>query len=355
MLALPRNQVRRSPAGFTLVELMIAVTLGMLVLVSLVSAFVNSSRTRDEIERASQQIENGRYAIQVLSDDLRLAGYWAEFNLGGAALSPPASKPDPCAVTSAALIAALPMHIQGYDQGATLICLPSDVKANTDILVVRRASTCVRDTSAGSNCPDVSGAWYFQASLCPTDLAGAAANQYRLDVTIGNLNRTKKTCNAAALADIRQFITRIYFIANNDAAGDGIPTLKRVELGAGGVFTATPISVAPGIENLQLEYGIDTDNDGVPNALSSGPDTFNACGGGAAACVVTNWLNVMTVKINLLARNTTPSAGYSDIKTYTLGLNAAGAPYTVAAANDQYKRHVYQAEVRLANAAGRRE
>jgi type IV pilus assembly protein PilW len=139
----------RQQFGFSLVELMIAITLGMLVMISLVTAFVNSSRTRDEVERASQQIENGRYAMQVLGTDLWLAGYWAEFNVAGANLANPASKPDPCATALTDLSAALPTHIQGYDQGAVLSCL-SDVKANTDIVVVRRASTCVRGST---DCP----------------------------------------------------------------------------------------------------------------------------------------------------------------------------------------------------------
>jgi type IV pilus assembly protein PilW len=129
--------------------------------------------------------------------------------------------------------------------------------------------------------------------------------------------------------------------------------LKRAELGAGGVFST--VSVAQGIENLQLEYGLDTNGDGVPDALNANPDTFNGCAGGTAACVVTNWLNVMTVKVNLLAKNTSLSASYSDAKTYTLGLKADGTSNDFGPFNNAYKRHVYQAEVRLTNAAGRKE
>jgi type IV pilus assembly protein PilW len=340
---------------------MIAITLGMLVLTALVSAFVNSSRTRDEIERASQQIENGRYAMEVLSNELRLAGYWAEFNLGGAGLTPPTAKPDPCSVTVNDFTNGVPLllHVQGYDLPATAPSCVSDFKAGTDILVVRRVSTCLRDQP---DCPIVTGAWYFQASLCNnsselggTAMTGTTPNWFKLDTSIAALNRQKKGNPCTGLADMRQFITRIYFVANNDAVGDGIPTLKRVELANNGIFTA-PISVAPGIEDLQFEYGLDTippSGDGVPDVLHSDPDTYSAC---APAACVNNWLNVMTVKINLLARNTTASASYSDSKTYTLGMKADQVtPHTVGPFNNPYKRHVYQAEVRLANAAGRRE
>ncbi|MGH8561634.1 MAG: PilW family protein, partial [Nevskiales bacterium] len=63
-------------SGFSLVELMIAITLSLIILAALSAIFVTSSRARDEIARANQQIENGRYAMQILSDDLQLAGYY---------------------------------------------------------------------------------------------------------------------------------------------------------------------------------------------------------------------------------------------------------------------------------------
>jgi type IV pilus assembly protein PilW len=337
------------PRGFSLVELMIALTLGMLVLASLGAAFINSSRARDDLERASQQIENGRYAIQVLREELRLAGFWAQLNVATAGLSTPLTKPDPCATDVASLTAALPLQIQGYDNPnaatiALLTCL-TDVKANTDIVVVRRASTCVR---LAPDCPDVAGAAYFQASLCnnSSELSSpASTDQFRLHTTIASLDRHKKDC--ATLADLRLVVTRIYYIANNDSPNDGIPTLKRADL-----TSAAPVSIAQGIENLQLEYGIDTNGDGVPDAMTADPDIYASCVG--PACV-TNWLNIMSVKINLLARNTSPSSGYIDSKTYTLGMLSDGATANTLSPAGPFKRHVYQSEVRLSNAAGRRE
>src|SRR5688572_24963346 len=81
-------------AGFTLIELMIAITISLIVLAALTAMFVTSSRARDEITRANQQIENGRYALQVLSDDLRLAGYYSGHVVLGEAT--PGAIPDAC-------------------------------------------------------------------------------------------------------------------------------------------------------------------------------------------------------------------------------------------------------------------
>ena len=68
----------RRARGFTLVEMMIAVTLGLIVLAALTSFFVRSSQNRRDMENNSRQIENGRYAINALRDDIALAGFYAD-------------------------------------------------------------------------------------------------------------------------------------------------------------------------------------------------------------------------------------------------------------------------------------
>src|ERR1700692_4745705 len=118
--------------GYTIIELMIAITISLIILASLVAMFANNSRTRVEIERANQQTENGRYALQLIVDDLHNAGYLAEFNPGP--LNTPATKPDPCDATVAGLNTALPIAVQGYDNGANAPTCLSDIHPGTDIL-----------------------------------------------------------------------------------------------------------------------------------------------------------------------------------------------------------------------------
>jgi len=60
--------------GFTLVELMVAMTLGLLVAVGLVSLFGVTSKTNKVQDGLAQLQENGRYAIKRFNGDLRLAG-----------------------------------------------------------------------------------------------------------------------------------------------------------------------------------------------------------------------------------------------------------------------------------------
>jgi type IV pilus assembly protein PilW len=335
--------------GFTLPELMVAIAIGLLLLAGMSSLFVRNSRAQAEVEKANRQLENGRYGIEVLTGDLRNAGFYGEFD--PTPLSTPLILPDPCVASLAALAAALPLHVQGYDDSATMPGCLSDQRAGTDVLVVRHTRPCV--AGAGDCHDDVIGP-LFQASLCnnTSELdSPVVTNQYRLDTNTANLNRTQRDCSTLAVT--RRYETHIYYVANNDNSGDHIPTLMRAELRvlASGNLGFLPVPLVEGIENMQLEYGVDTDGDRKADLFTPNPGTANGCAD--PACAATNWRNVMSVKLNLLARNTEPTPGYTDGHRYVLGHLGDGSENGVAAPGDHYKRHVFQSLVPMPNPIGR--
>jgi type IV pilus assembly protein PilW len=348
----------RRARGFSLVELMVASAIGLVILAGLSTMFMKNTRTQQEIERSHRQVENGRYAIDLLGVDLRNAGYYAEFD--PTVLANPADLPALCAANLDALKAGLALPVQGLDDltpGASQTC-PSDVRAGTDVLVVRRTATCV--AGAAGCAPLSAGGPFFQASLCnnATELdSPSVADFYALSLSTVNLNRHQRNCtpvaNSGTLAAIRRYQTHIYYIANNNRAGDGIPTLKRLELGSSGEApTWTVVPLAEGIENMQLEWGLDLAKDGVADTITANPATANGCA--STACAVSNWRSAVAVRVHLLARNTEATPGYTDTKTFSLGLDADGEENSIDAAEDGYKRHVFQAQVALPNPAGRR-
>ncbi len=331
--------------GYTIIELMIAITINLMILASLVAIFANNSRTRGEIERANQQTENGRYALALITDDLHNASYLAEFN--PAPLATPAAKPVACDTSVAGLNSALPIAVQGYDNGANAPACLNDLRAGTDILVVRHASTCAVG-SAGCDA-NVAGDAYFQTSGCnsPTELAsGNVASYYVLDTNPASFTLHQKDC--VTLASQYQYRTHIYFVANDDHPNDGIPTLMRAELGVA-AFNIVPL--VEGVENLQIEYGLDTSvpTTGTPAVYTADPDSYVPCAASPTNC----WRNTVAAKINVLTRNTTTTQGYVDNKVYTLGLKFDGTVNTVGPFNDAYKRHAYESVVKLNNPAGR--
>lgn len=380
---------RASQVGFSLVELMIAITLGLIIMTGLVSIFVKNSQARSEIERSNRQLESGRYAMSLLTEDLRMAGYLTAFDPYELIIKPgyPPLGADtapvdpgitdmslagvnPCATDLASLRRTYFIHVQGYDNAASVPACVSDVRTGSDILVVRRLSTCVAGPTLQADCTAApAGTPLFQASNCyqATELASNTGSKkdyqthYILDSNTANLTRRGLSCAAAPVADYRAFLTHIYFVANNNVAGDGIPTLKRAELGANG-FTIVPL--VEGIETIQFEYGVDTTadtsngrGDGVVDTYTADPNNFNGCAAGAGTVCAFNWLKTYSVKVNLLARNVEASPGWRDNKVYTLGNKADGTPNLFPATGtyaDAYKRHAYNATVRLDNPQGRR-
>src|SRR5262249_19851219 len=122
--------------------------------------------------------------------------------------------------------------------------------------------------------------------------------------------------------------------------------------GAGG-FSATPVPLVEGVENMQIEYGLDTNGDGAPDVYTADPGSYGGCAGIGCA---TNWANVVSIKLHLLVRTIERAPGYSDAKVYTLGRKANGAVNTFPASGtygDEYRRHVYLTDVRLNNPSGR--
>ena len=336
--ATPRRQ-----RGINLVELMISMAIGLFLLAGLVGIFVNSSQTSAELSKSAQQLENGRFAMQMLSEDIAHTGFFGAWGFSGT----PASMTDPCATSATDLRNGTQAPLFGAAGGSALWPLgvvntcaaltTANRKPGTAVLVVRRAET--RRAGAGSY---VVGDAYVQTNSNPDNVSNplvAVATDANGPATLFPMKLVDNTTQAP----VRRMRTHIYFVSpcskplvcTGASTEDTIPTLKRLEL-SGGAFTVVPI--AEGIENLQFEYGVDADGDGAPESPFVPEPTSAAA-----------WGNVVAVQVFLLARNAEKSAGHVDTKTYYLG------PATVNPTNDAYKRHAYSALVRVVNPSQRRE
>ena len=89
---------RRQQAGLSLIELMVSITLGLIILSGVLVVFTNTSASRNEIDRTSRQIENGRYASELITEDLRLAGFYGELDVSTVTPLPASMPGDPCSL-----------------------------------------------------------------------------------------------------------------------------------------------------------------------------------------------------------------------------------------------------------------
>lgn len=388
------NRTLHSNSGFSLVELMIAMTIGLMLLAGLTTIFINSSNASREMQKTSQQIENGRYAIDVISTDLRHAGFYGHLHDMNS-ITVPAALPDPCEIANLVeLKKAMWYPVQGYrgtihgsnpasDTAASglsaacaAILTAANLKKGSDVLVIRRADT---NALLPTDVPET-GALYLQASGTQGDIqiGGSVAvvaigtdKNAKGGISIISLSNNQATPPASP---IRRYKVHIYFVApcsnGSDTIGavtgvckagdDTIPTLKRLELkfdpplpAVGGTLHMVIVPLVEGIDYLKVEYGVDT----APAAASA---TTGYIGDGTVDDYTeapADWRTVIAAKVYLLARNTEQTTGFTDLKTYRLGLDAADN-FTVPAAagtNAKFKRHVYTTAVQLVNAAGRRE
>lgn len=370
---------RLRQSGLTLIEFMVSIVIGMLLIAALATLIANQSSTRAEIDKSGRMIENGRYALQAMASDAQGAGYWGELT---SQPSVPASVPDPCSTVLADLQSAMGVPIQGYNSLAAAASAPSCVgttyKAGTDILVVRRLDPDMSSVLDGSGDIDISklttmaGQLFIQTGMDSsgstlTSAMGFASATAATNATLFSLK--KKVATKAA--NIRKYIVHIYFISQCSVpvsgsctgadSGAPIPTLKRVELTtASGAPAFTTVTLAEGIENLQLDYGVDTDSDGSPNIYSNG----TACAAGDTTCTAAvvaatlvvpftanDWANVTAIKMYLLARSGQKTAGFTDDKSYAMGTaGSASAP----SGEEAYKRHMFVQAVRIVNPGIRR-
>lgn len=333
-------------------ELVIALGIGVAILLALMLMFSRNSGNQQELERTVRQIENARFAVDTLTEDVLHAGFFSDLNPNR--VNPPVvyTSPDPCAVLPTAqgwaqadpaigTAMQVPRPVEGIPAATVVNCLQNR-RANTEAIVLRRSETAPPITLAAASLTAASRAnLYIQTSRCRDEwgqvrLAAAPSAEPEKTFNLLNANCTAGNVNNA----VRRLLQRTYFIAtcNDCAANDGIPTLKRVEMIDGAVVTT---SIAEGVENLQFEFGVDTSGDGVP-------DTFLTAG----AVPLADWQNVVSVRMHLLTRGTQPSPGYVETRTYQLGPGVTLAPAALA---DGFKRTLLSTTARLNNVGSRRE
>lgn len=299
--------------GFSLIEVMVAMVIGIMILLGLSQVFISNSRTSLEIDRVGRQIENGTYALQLLEDELTNAGFWGE-----AGVQSVGALPELCPDTVAELTLAMGYPVQGEGAGGCV-----DPKDESDFIAVRRASTSICDSDS-VGCAAIN----LQVAACAGPTAVEVPGAVELAQGKADLQAKRRDC--VTTAPIYRFLSRAYYVDDNDV-------LTREELTGAG-YGATRL--VDGIEMLRFEYGLDTST-----PRDGQVDSFTATPVGA------EWSDVVVVKISLVARNQDPTLGYKDTRAYKVG----GRLYTVPADLKSFKRQVYSTSVHLRNVSGRRE
>jgi type IV pilus assembly protein PilW len=415
----PQCRGELSQRGFTLVELMISLVLGLFIVLALVTLLINVNRNNSELTKTNGVIESGRFASQLLQADLSHAGFWARYVpqwddltfKNAPTLPTTIAGFDPCASLAtwdANYKLNLIAHpVQAYQFASPAVALSicsgkmANPQPNTDVLFVRHAAPCVASaTATDDDCKDATGNVYFQVPDCTTTTSpGYSASTYVFGTDTFTLR--KRDCTAAAAGTLEnkyKYVSNFYYVRNYATnVGDGLPTLMRAQfrctLDAPGTSCTSPPQFQPadalveGIEGFRVEFGADSVSDSgatltaadfsnsITWANSSNLTSPTNRGDGlpdgayirGPSATEFQLMNTVAVKVYYLVRSENKTAGYTDSKVYCLGSSCPAATSTtcpVGTANTQpllgpfcdgYKRHLFSQTIRLTNVSMRRE
>lgn len=360
VVASPRTPrfVRSREAGFSLIELMIAVVLGLLVVAGLINLFIAN--------RKAYQVQSGNNFLQenlrIVSDrmgwSLRMADYWGGNSASTVTVNSSASGAITALgncngtwATSVNPVATNGGGVFGYTGGAsfpfdaTCIGGAANYVHGSDVLVVRYAD------------PQTLSPGPAEAGVTPAEsatISGNANEVFLLSIPSESAQLFAGTVPTTTTVNIDRYANpyqvEMYYLrpcsvlpAGSSvctAAADGgspLPTLMRMHLQSDGTFVSEP--VIDGIEQMKFAYGVMT------GTTNTSPSYMTA----AAVTTANEWANVVSVRIAVVAVNptrdiTVPHVNTFDVSTdctYTIN-NGSAATVTACANFTPYGNNPWQ-------------
>ncbi|MDH4054145.1 MAG: PilW family protein [Gammaproteobacteria bacterium] len=314
--------------GITLVELMVALAIGSFLMIGAIQIY-NQSRQAFVINESIARVqETAQFAMDTIEADLRMASNWGRNSRGLAVEGRsiigddnPNGLPLPATNCAADWALNLALPIDGSNNAYGLACATTGgSQANSDVVTIRRASVAPVAPEAGRlqiQTTRIQGQLFADGAVPPGFVAADSATH--------------------------NLIVTSYYVSPTSTLINGVPTLRRHRLigGAAGP-TIVDEEVAPGIENLQIQLGVDVDADNtVDRYVNPGDPIYNPNAAGAG---FVPGARIMTARIWMIVRGIDIEPGVQDGRNYQPGDVALGVP------NDTFRRMQVSKTILLRNA-----
>lgn len=331
----------RYSQGFSIVEMMVAMVISLILLAGIAQIFMSSRQSFTIQNTLGRQQENGRYASDVIAQDLRRTGYWggnADIT-GVIGTEPPIAPAATCNTGDSTWARMIDRRVFGLNHTETAglaayACInDGNGHLSRDVLVMRFASPWLVYAVPGTGQRPIqnNSTLYIRSSLTISDQAGRIFKGSDNGDADNDMNG-----GAAAPPSERtsELMARAYYIGPSGQTCNGVavPSLFREALNNNG----RPIAeeVAYGVDNLQIRYGVDSNGDGSVNSYIDAGDS--------GLDEESEWDDVIAVRYWLLTRAECAETGYTNNNTYVMG-DVNFAP------NDGFRRQLYQSTVQLRN------
>jgi type IV pilus assembly protein PilW len=305
---------------------MVALAIAGFLMVGAIDVFLRGRDAFRLTESISRLQENGRFALAVIEPDIRMANYWG-LTSRNVKIQGRKGSDDPLLGTDGRCGVDWLIDLDRAIEGSNAYLWPdvtcdagpagASPVAAADTLVVRRVGT--EPLAEGALQAD---SLYLQTSRFQDGrifVGPAVPSGY-----------------AEATSETHQLVVNGYYVSNRSVLGADLPSLRRKTLIAGEIVDE---EVLPGIEDMQVQFGVDTDVVGSPNRGSI--DRYVNPGDALIALPDTE---ILAVRIWLRVRAERPEAAFRDTTAYVY------ADRNVAAPNDAFRRIVVTKTIYLRNA-----
>jgi type IV pilus assembly protein PilW len=378
------GQTPSRAAGISLVEVMIAMVIGLVLMLGVIQVFSASREASQLAQGVARVQENARFALEFLQRDIRMAGHFGCANDQSHVIR---NQGDPAVrIAGVATGAGSPLDfsvsVQGYEAPSTApgnslklgaswtapSGLPAALQAlnargGSDILVLRYLSPV--GVPVTSITPAANSTIGFDATLGKR-LTEDGVAQPRLfgiadcshaDIFIGSYAAGSVTASNAMLDRYNAQPTGQTMIYRAESiayyvgtAANGEPVLMRARADNTGNYT-TREELVEGIENLQVLFGLDTSAAISATQYPTGNVTVQNVASGVStgndATAAAQWLRVAQVQVGVLARSPesassrAPAAEVSDPRALGVRFAPGG--------NDGRYRAAYETTIALRN------
>jgi len=291
-----KYRATRRQKGLSIIELMIALLLGLLLMGGVMQVFLSSRQTYQTNSALSQVQESGRFALDFLAYDLKHAGYRGDCLF-------PLYDPTPTTLTKDERYV-LGTGIEGWnDAGENSIpgwlndIYTTSRRAGTDVILLKHAAgatgialsnpvsadaTTINTTATTGQIPG-SLLIISDTAGCQLFINQSAANATTL-TTLQAINRPY-----AQTAVISNFQSSLYYIGQSSVAA-GLPALRRIRYLA--TADARPLvadeELVSGIQDLQIQYAVGNSNGQITGQYRDAQE-------------INDWQSVISAQISLIA------------------------------------------------------
>ncbi|KAA1188558.1 prepilin-type N-terminal cleavage/methylation domain-containing protein [Pseudohalioglobus sediminis] len=295
--------------GFSLVEFMVAMVLGLIIIGGAVSVYLASKRSLTEVEQVAAVSENGRFALQVLNYAAKHIGFY------GSAL--------PADIRLDGSLGAVGLNCTGnadaYDTdnsffavratGPTVLGCITDAMPNTDVLVIKGVvPSPLYDANPDDPNAPRDGTISFPTGL-DSETAYVISNSERGIILDGaDTAPDVREGNEFALGVAWPYRMQIFYVRNNPTG----PTLSRKVLAwdtGTASMTVQNEDLVQGVENMRFLFGFDSNADGDVDTI----DDLEA------VTTAGRWDSVTSMQAFVLLRSDNADPAYTNEKTYSLG------------------------------------